>query len=287
MPKNIDLILICIIIIVIYIIFFNNSVLRLHDDNSYVNNSIVPYEKYDTIIPPVVHRIRLYDSEFPHDILDCLDNFQKLNPQFYHVLWNEQSIIDIMDENEKLIYKNYSKKIQKADYARYIVLKYYGGIYCDYDIEVEQSIYTLYDKYKNDDIILFEEVTLNANDMIDSLKYSIRNNIPEVPLRIANYIMASKPNSIGINYILKLCKERSVLKLNEDYDILYTTGPDVVSTVFDKHKNDKWLSHLSYIPLSISVKYFSHLCAGHWRDENQFFSTIKNWFHKYIYLSFI
>jgi hypothetical protein len=90
--------------------------------------------------------------------------------------------------------------------------------------------------------------------------------------------MASKPNSIEINDILDLCKERSKLTISEDYDILYTTGPDVVSTVYDNHKND-----IIYVPLSISTKYFSHLCVGHWRDENSFFSTMSHWFHKYIY----
>ena len=46
--------------------------------------------------------------------------------------------------------------------------------------------------------------------------------------------MMSKSHSKNMQKILDLCKERKDLEIKEDYDILYTTGPDVVSEVFDK-----------------------------------------------------
>ena len=272
----INIVLLIAIMCIICFIIFADDVKKVHGDENYINISNVPYENFQDVIPPVVHRIRLYDSKFPENILDCLDKFQRLNPQFYHVLWNEQSVLDIMNEQERYTYLNYPKKIQKADYARYIILKYYGGIYCDYDIDVKKSIYSLYDKYKNNDVVLFEETTMSNSDAHDTIKHKIRNSIPEVQLRIANYMMMSKPNSVVINDILEICEQRSTLKITEDYDILYTTGPDVVSTSYDSFKNQ-----IGYVPLDESNKYFTHLCAGHWRSENALFDMIQYHYYKY------
>jgi len=273
----INIILLIAIMCIICFIIFADNVKKVHGDENYITISNVPYSiKSTDNVPPIVHRIRLYDSKFPENILDCLEKFKRLNPQFYHVLWNEQSVLNIMNDQERYTYLNYPKKIQKADYARYIILKYYGGIYCDYDIDVKQSIYSLYDKYKNDDIVLFEETTMSNSDAQDTIKHKIRNSIPEVQLRIANYMMMSKPNSVVINDILEICTQRSTLKINEDYDILYTTGPDVVSTSYDSFKDQ-----IGYVPLSESKKYFSHLCAGHWRSENALFDTIQYYYYKH------
>jgi len=266
-----------VIIAIMCIILFIDSDEILHGDNDYIKIWNVPESVLNVdSVPPVVHRIRLYDSEFPEHILDCLEKFKRINPQFFHVLWNEQDVLYIMNTEEKNIYLNYPKKIQKADYARYIILKYYGGIYCDYDIDVRRSIYELYSKYRDNDCVLFEETTMSRSSADSTTEYSIRKSIPEVQLRIANYAMMSKPNSVIINDILEICKERSQLKINEDYDILYTTGPDVVSTSYDSFKDQ-----IGYVPLKESRKYFVHLCAGHWRTGNIFVDLIPYYYNKY------
>ena len=59
-----------------------------------------------------------------------------------------------------------------------------------------------------------------------------------------------------------MCKERKDLEIKEDYDILYTTGPDVVSEVFDK-LDDK----PKYLTKNECDEYFIHNHVGHWRKS--------------------
>ena len=58
----------------------------------------------------------------------------------------------------------------------------------------------------------------------------------------ARCIPSSKPNSDSINGILQICKERHLLSVSVDYDVIYTTGPDVVSTYFNSYNLKNYLS---------------------------------------------
>ena len=80
------------------------------------------------IVPRVIHRILLYDNDFPKRLQPYLRQFRIHNKEFAHVLWREPDLLNIMSDQEKSVYNGYSKKIQKSDYGRYIVLKYFGSI---------------------------------------------------------------------------------------------------------------------------------------------------------------
>lgn len=218
---------------------------------------------YDTkntnTVPNIIHRLLLYDTDFPNKLLPYLREFRIHNKEFYHVLWKEEELLSIMNEEELNVYNSYKLRIQKSDYGRYIVLKYFGGIYLDFDIKMLKPLKHLYEQYKNDDLF-FEEFTLN--------KVSNKHNETPCLLRIANYIMMHKANSLNILNLLKICKERSTLKVYEEQDVLYTTGPDVVSALVD---NELRLNKDSIKVISKKEysKFILHLHAGHWRFQNQ------------------
>lgn len=214
----------------------------------------------DSKIPKLVHRLLIYDNVFDDVSIDFINDFYQNSKDFQHILWREVDILKIMNQDEIDIYTSYKLKIQKSDYARYIVLKYYGGIYCDYDVKLFKSLNSLYEIY--DDNLFFEETTLNSESIEETKSYKIRNGIPEFPLRIANYIIISKPNSDSINGILQICKERHLLSVSVDYDVIYTTGPDVVSTYFNSYNLKNYLSK------ELSDEYLQHICFGHWRTNN-------------------
>ena len=60
---------------------------------------------------------------------------------------------------------------------------------------------------------------------------NIRNGIPERLPRICNYFFASNPNNDYLHRVLHIISKRLFLKINIDYDIIYTTGPDVFSFI--------------------------------------------------------
>jgi hypothetical protein len=217
-------------------------------------------------IPKIVHRLLLYDNDFDYISNSFINDFYQKSKDFQHILWREVDILKIMNQDEIDIYTSYKLKIQKSDYARYIVLKYYGGIYCDCDIKLSKSLSSLYEMC--DDDLFFEETTLNKYYREKTKSYLIRNGIPEFSLRIANYIIISKPNSDSINGILQICKERHLLSVNVYYDVIYTTGPDVVSTYFNSH-NLK-----NYLTKGLSNEYLQHICFSHWRTDSHWRTKI-------------
>ena len=226
-----------------------------------VNYILKEYKNQDKI-PPIIHRLLLYDNEYPSNSRTDLKEFKKYNPNFHTILWRESDVLKIMNEEEVDIYTGYVHNIQKSDYARYIILKYFGGIYVDLDILSKKGFYKTYEENNHLEDLFFEETTTDDYFCETTKKLPIRNNIPECNLRISNYFMMSKPHSKNMQKILDLCKERKDLEIKEDYDILYTTGPDVVSEVFDK-LDDK----PKYLTKNECDEYFIHNHVGHWRKS--------------------
>jgi hypothetical protein len=233
-------------------------------NNNFFKNTdlkhIYEESKIKKIIPPIIHRLLLYDEDFPHNVINYLNESFILNKDFYNVLWRENDLISIMSDEETLTYMSYRYKIQKSDYARYIILKYNGGLYCDLDVEFTHGIYELYSKYNTEDLF-FEEITISEEFAEETKNLKIRNGIKEYRIRIANYIIMSLPYSDNIQGILNICEERKVLTINEEYDIIFTTGPDVVS----QYINDE---NINYLNKNECYKYFSHHHVGHWRFSN-------------------
>ena len=92
----------------------------------------------------------------------------------------------------------------------------------------------------------------------------------EIPIRIANYFFISRIpyHPIWID-ILKLAKRRSTAKITSQYGIIYTTGPDVVTTSISNNRNK--YSDIAIIPHDEFTKIFPHGCTsftdGSWRRK--------------------
>ncbi len=61
----------------------------------------------------------------------------------------------------------------------------------------------------------------------------------------------------------RLARERAHLPIQSDYDILFTTGPDVVSTVVNRRQ----YADVVIIRDSEAALGFQHLVTGGWRDQ--------------------
>jgi len=119
----------------------------------------------------------------------------------------------------------------------------------------------LYNKYLGQE--LYIEENFNTEKWTNhSLTYKIRNNIPECELRIGSFVMMIKKNSKVLEKILNVCFERYEMPILEDYDIMYTVGPDIVSTIFNNEEK------LTLVSKTESNYYFCHMCVGHWTTRN-------------------
>jgi len=129
-------------------------------------------------------------------------------------MWYDNDIDNFMKKNYpeyfKEVFINYDKKIKKIDMVRYFILYKYGGIYADMDYIVYKDFYNLI-----------------PHDKISIVKS------PYEWEYLQNCLMISPPNR---DFWLKVIKES--LSRTKDNNILKSTGPILISDVYEKNKND-------------------------------------------------
>lgn len=218
---------------------------------------------HSNAIPRFIHRTLLYDETFPNKALEYIESFIIKHPNFQHILWRNEDILQLLSKDKPDLLPLYDtlSNIQKSDFARLLILQKYGGMYVDFDIRVFKCLDLFFDLYKYEDSILFvEHVHLDQNLRLQPIM-KIRNGNLEDSIRIANYLMISKPQSEYINKCIELLLSRLHLPVFNNYDILYITGPDITSTI---HAQNQTLSIV--INKSMSDSYLSHECFGHWKS---------------------
>jgi hypothetical protein len=186
---------------------------------------------------------------------DQLDNFVK---DHFNWFW--------------LSYKQYPKNIQRCDVIRYMLMYRCGGVYSDLDVTPNTSIDFILNKYKWANVIfgVGREKPLKKCRHTTQVE-GIRQGEMEIPIRIANYFFISRIpyHPIWID-ILKLAKKRSSLKVTSQYGIIYTTGPDVVTTSISENRNK--YNDVAIIPHQEFVQLFPHSCSsftdGSWRIKS-------------------
>jgi hypothetical protein len=89
-------------------------------------------------IPKIIHWCWVGPDAPPPFILKCLSTWKKVLPDYKIICWDAKCLDDIDNVFVKEAYK-LRKWAFVADYVRFYVLKKYGGIYLDSDVEVYKS----------------------------------------------------------------------------------------------------------------------------------------------------
>lgn len=218
-------------------------------------------------IPKILHRTLLYEEKFPSHLLPFIETSMKLHPGFIHVLWRERDVLEILSPWEQQQYKKLIL-IQKSDAARYAILRKYGGLYLDFDIDCLEPLGGFIENHQQKDAIVWTEfyISLAHCEYIGKTNF-IRGGIPEAPHRIANYALACQPGSNFIQKVLQTMWARVALPIMTDYDVIYTTGPDVVSTVIAEMGSSPSME-LEIVSLEKANQQIKHYAVGHWRTSS-------------------
>ncbi len=237
----------------------------IHKYNQDLRDARKPY----TQVPMMLHRTLLFDDDFPMQVKFMMKRFRDRCWDWESTQWNDEQVRSIMDNKQLAVYNNYDKWIQKADFARYVIMYKKGGCYADFDMLARKDLSRLMmDECNGKTCILLEEKTLTPAMTNISSSYPIRQGQHEAPLRVANYFFICTPGHPVMKNILEECYKRAHLPVQSEYDVLYTTGPDVVSTVVDTMKKNKQLAKVGavVVPRKVADKYVKHSAVGSWRQ---------------------
>lgn len=185
-------------------------------------------------IPKIIHQI--WDKgEIPNKWTDCVQSWKRMNPEFEYKLWDDKKNRAFVNNNypEFLdIYDSYPYDIMRIDAVRCFILFHYGGLYVDIDFECIQPVGPL---LKNKSFIIglepISHARIHGRDFIT-----------------ANGFMASVPNHGFLKQIISRLKT-SYPKISTYFDVLYTTGPLMVSKELKKYNHSDFSmlnSHIVY-----------------------------------------
>ena len=108
-------------------------------------------------IPKIIHQIWLQgEIDIPKKYLSKTQRIKDMHQTWKYYFWDDVSIVDLLSKNT--IWLNTYHKLnylhQKVDYARYIILYIYGGVYIDMDVKMVKPLDSLLQKYIGYDFIV-------------------------------------------------------------------------------------------------------------------------------------
>ena len=163
------------------------------------------------------------------------------------------------------MYRSYRRDVQRADFLRYLLLYHFGGFYIDLDLQCRSALDGLLSEHPEARMLACVETRLTARRAREiGQAEPIRNGKAEIPERVANYFMACAPGHPVMGNIIDLVEQRAQLPIRRDYDVIFTTGPDVVTEIVQGFQERK---DLALVTERDAGRFVSHLHFGGWRRD--------------------
>jgi mannosyltransferase OCH1-like enzyme len=184
-----------------------------------------------------------------HQIYDVQD-FEKYKYKFVkwananewkYELWTDKKCDQLLVTypSIKTMVDKLPTETQKKDIIRYLILYEHGGVHMHTDT-FPQPGFSKFMEDNNENFIAFVESTRSKEDIIRNLTFqNIRQGEPEDRLRISNYVMAASRKSPIVWNIIQLAYQRckKTNHITHEYDLQYTSGSDVVTTIVNALHN--------------------------------------------------
>lgn len=183
-------------------------------------------------IPKIVH-LTWKNKIIPDKWKRCVASWRKTNPDWEIKLWTDA-------DNRAYIEKNYPEfletfdayphPIQRADAIRYFLLRDFGGIYADMDIEILGSMNAYFDHVEGDAFLVQS------------------GNVPV----FTNCFMASKPGARFWDEVIERLKKPQIpwYAFTKHFIVMYSTGPLMLNRVANESKQI-----LQLLPKTVFMSY--------------------------------
>lgn len=193
------------------------------------------------MIPRIIHQT-WKNKRIPKRFLDFSEGWRHCHPGWEWRLWTDADNLRFVKERYPSILDHYTSfpcHIQRVDFIRYLILRTYGGVYVDLDLQCFRNI----------------ELLLGSHQCLFSLEHEEHAKSHDVPFIVSNAFMASVPEhpifDLIVAEVLDYIPGSSMMNRN----ILESTGPLMLTRVFQKYRLDgepKLLNnrHLFSLPIS-------------------------------------
>ena len=187
--------------------------------------------------PKIIHQIWLQgEDNISEEDKKKIINTKKLHQNWKYILWDEPMIINLVKKNKEYLNKYYKFIYlhQKVDFAKFVIIEEYGGIYIDIDCDVIKNLDNIYDLINKNDLVISKLPALDpVKNLIGCNKTSACYN---------NGIIVGKPNSKVIKFLINGFETECSYFSNKMLCIENTTGPLIFNNLVDyyiKNISDK------------------------------------------------
>jgi mannosyltransferase OCH1-like enzyme len=242
------------------------------------------------LIPKIIHQIWFQGyNNIDEKNKNNTDTIKKYHQDWDYMFWDENKILDLLSRDKIILdkYNSYIYLHQKVDFAKIVILKYYGGAYIDIDVIAIKSINEILDNNKEYDFIVSY---LNHITVID--KYL---SCQDMRGCINNGIIISKKNSDICDYLIENFENKCYDFTPKLLCIQNTTGPNIFTKLLYNYKGDSKiliLPHQHFEPCifgkNCDIKEDTYLIHEHnlsWIDDNiKIIAMIYSYKYLYIYV---
>lgn len=179
----------------------------------------------------------------------CCQSWDLENPLMYHLVWTRKHCTTLVKkyyaEYEGLFF-GFPHEIQRCDFARYCILHRYGGIYADMDYKCCKSFSEVYEKWNTHDLYFVQSP-----------------HSPGDQTFVSNSLMLANTRNHHFWKVLMSEIAQAVPRyqwLTRHFEIMYTTGPAILTRVFNVYRFRYKLQSLAsdlFHPLSLTKRELS------------------------------
>jgi mannosyltransferase OCH1-like enzyme len=208
-------------------------------------------------IPKVIHQT-WKTANLPASFKELSDTWKSNHENWSYKLWTDEDNRALIATHYPFFLKQYDAyplNIQRADAIRYFILHKYGGIYVDLDFEC----------FKNTELLLGDEESVFIQQPQEHCKMFHMTNM------VCNAFMASIPGHFFLEEIFNEMSNCRQEFENANEKVLETTGPFMVTRVYERTANQQKIKILDsstlYTLTSLEIK--RYLDSGILNDDQQ------------------
>lgn len=185
----------------------------------------------DNFYNKIIHQIWIQGEEYiPIKYHEYIKEIKRLHPKWEYKFWDDRSIIDLLRKQDNKYIEAYYKLDylhQKVDFARYVILYLFGGIYIDMDATTLKPIDDILDT--NYEMIVCKLNLNGFEKMICGSKNLVNNGT----------IISKKGSKVLLEIIDEVIDDPSCNSMSRSFKMICindTTGPKRFSNIIDKNK---------------------------------------------------
>lgn len=206
-------------------------------------------------IPKIIHQIWGGNKPLPSYFEELSNSWKKLHPEWEYKLWNDYDIDCLVVKKYPQYYdqfESFTYNMQRWDTVRYMILYTYGGIYADFDTECLKPI---------DELIENKECFFSLEPFESA-------HINNKDIQLSTAIMGSIKGCDFMNKVLfDIFDNFKKLEFTDVHqkvmDVVSSTGPLMLTNVFEKYSNKDLISiiphsHLAFFHHHETMRYISN-----------------------------